>query len=127
MIEIGLLFKALSLVGGVRPAPVEPVRGHTKPQTGAGRASKAPALEPYQAACQFVSFLRAEGLTGEIAWSGPRGIWNLYLWHCDEDGQTPIAENALGAALGRLLVKTQVRDRSKGKLRRLTVYVVEPA
>lgn len=122
MLELFLL-KALSIGLGIRPAPEGPVRGQ-EPQPGAGRVSKAPALEPYQAACQFVSFLRAEGLTGEIAWSGPRGIWNLYLWHCDEDGQTPIAENALGAALGRLLVKTQVRDRSKGKLRRLTAYVV---
>jgi hypothetical protein len=120
MLELFLL-KALSIGLGVRPAPVEPVRGHTKPQTGAGRASK---LEPFEAACQFVVFLRAEGLTGEIAWSGPRGIWNLYLWFCDEEGQTPIPENHLGAALGRILVKTQVRDRSKGKLRRLTAYVV---
>jgi hypothetical protein len=123
MLELGFLLKALS-IGLVRPAPVEPVRGHIEPQTGAGRASKAPALEPYAAACLFVSFLRAEGLTGEIAWSGPRGIWNLYLWFCDEEGQTPIPENHLGAALGRILVKTQVRDRSKGKLRRLTAYVV---
>lgn len=123
MLEIGFLFKALSLVGSVRPAPVEPVRGHTKPQTGAGRARE-PALEPYEAACKFVVFLRAEGLTGEITWSGPRGIWNLYLWHCDEDGQTPIAANQLGAALGRILERKQGRDRSKGKLHRPTVYVV---
>jgi len=118
---------------GVRPAN-PPVRGDA-PQAVADRTVEvgeagcpprpvSPPLPAYAAACQFVSFLRAEGLTGEIAWSGPRGIWNLYLWHCDEDGQTPIAENALGAALGRLLVKTQVRDRSKGKLRRLTAYVV---
>ena len=50
------------------------------------------------------------------------GLWELYQWHCTDENTTPIASNTFAEALGKLCKKRLVRERSAGKLRRLTVY-----
>jgi hypothetical protein len=83
-----------------------------------------PPLPPAAAAKRFLAFLQDEGFVGDQAWGGRRGLWQTYLWHCDEDRLTPIPDNLLGEAFGKLARKRLVRDRSSGKLRRLTYYSV---
>lgn len=108
-------------------------------------------LTPMVAARRFVTWMQEMGFTGERPWNGPRrdskgrteGLWDYYLWHCDDERLTPIPDNMLGAALGELaakrrsmITKRQVRLNTKdasGKrvLYRPTYYTIaepeEPA
>lgn len=81
-------------------------------------------LLPKIAAGRFVAWLQEHGLDGDRPWAGANGVWELYLWHCDEERLTAIPDNMLGAALDRLCVKRLVRDYSSGKLRRPTYYTI---
>lgn len=89
------------------------------------RAMGAPLL-PAEAARGFVAWLYDNELYGERPFSGPDGIWALYLWHCDEVRITPTASNIFAEALGKALPRRQVTDWASGKRRRITHYAVHP-
>lgn len=103
-----------------------------------------PPRKPAVAARRFLSWLHdeiefygyAETYGREIFWAnGPKypyqdpsrpydgtGLWQFYLWHCEAENTTPIAENNFAEALGKICKKRLVPDRSTGKRRRLTAY-----
>lgn len=83
-----------------------------------------PPLPPAAAAKRFLAFLQDEEFTGDQQWAGRLGIWQLYLWHCQEHNLTPLPDNRLAEAFGKLAKKRLVRDRSSGKLKRTTWYAV---
>lgn len=81
-------------------------------------------LRPDQAAARLLAFMQANDYTGQRYWSGPYGIWNFYLWHCDEEELQPIPDQLLANALAKVCTRCQVRDRSTGEMRRLMTYVI---
>lgn len=98
----------------VTPVPIKKVR-----------AQLATPLPPRVAAKRFVVWMQEHEFHGERPWSGGDGIWAFYGWHCDDERLTAIPDNMFAAALDDLLDKRLVRDRSTGKLRRLTYYRIE--
>lgn len=88
------------------------------------RPPPAPPLAPRIAAKRFVVWMQDHGFTGEKPWGGPSGIWAFYGWHCHEANVQPVPDNMFAAALEREVNRRQVRDRSSGKLRRFTYYLI---
>jgi hypothetical protein len=86
------------------------------------RGPPSPPLPPAVAVRQFVGFLQAEGFVGDQYWSGRKGLWQLYLWHCDLENTQPLSGNVLAHALSKPALKRLARDWSTGELRRPTVY-----
>ena len=92
------------------------------------RVTPAPPPPAIVAARQFVAWMQVNGWAGQRLWRGADGIWEFYLWHCHFGDVQPVPDNVFGEALDELLQKGQARDRSTGKLQRLTYYVIpEPA
>ena len=93
-----------------------------------------PPLPARTAAKRFVAWMQEHDFVGEYPWTGHRksrfrpvtGIWDFYLWHCDEINVQPVPDNMFGDALGSVIRRRQVRDRSTGKLRRITHYMIPP-
>lgn len=83
-----------------------------------------PPMPPGGAAKRFLAWLQAGDDVGDMPWSGRKGLWQMYLLHCAEEQFTPLPENRLAEAFGKLARKRLVRDRSNGKLQRLTWYAV---
>mgnify|MGYP003648730796 CR=1 FL=1 len=104
------------------PAPAREHPPASSPRQG--KPPPAPPLAPRAAAKRFVTWMQEHGFDGDMPWGGPSGIWEFYLWHCDEVRLQPVPNNMFGDALSAVVKRRQVRDRSTGKLRRFTHYVI---
>lgn len=122
------LAPALDRCGAVDIVPAAPDVGHPAPAGGRARARSkpppGPPLAPRIAAKRFVAWMQEHDFTGELPWGGAGGIWAFYGWHCHEANVQPVPDNMFAAALERVVLRRQVRDRSTGKLRRFTYYVI---
>jgi hypothetical protein len=79
-------------------------------------------LSASDAARRFVTWMQDWGFSGSRVWSGPDGVWEYYLWQCYEEDLAPLPEQVLANALSAFAPKSEIRDRSTGKLRRLASY-----
>jgi hypothetical protein len=84
-------------------------------------------LPPAAAAREFVGWMQDFGFVGERLWGGPDGLWEYYLWHCDDIRRHRLPDNVFAHALGGLVDCRQINDRTTGKRRRLTAYTIPDA
>ncbi len=109
----------------VRQAPEQPPEPDKPPPAAPGK--------PLPTARRFIAWMQDWGFTGEYGWQvlpdakKNGSLWDWYQWHCADQNLTPIAKNKLGEALGKVCKKRLIRDRSSGKLRRLTAYRIPEA
>jgi len=116
----------LELKGRALPPPDPPGRPVPK------RAPAAPPLKPRAAAKGFVEWMQAHGFVGLFPFRGSRqdalggsdGLWDYYLLYCHELNVRPTPLNTFCEALDRIIDREVIRDRSTGRLRRLTYYRV---
>ncbi len=117
-----------------KPLPNMPGDPGTCWRDSAGRVRRVPKARqrdqpppPAAAARKFVAWMQAEGLCGERAFRGPDGIWDYYLWQCEEEGCHPLADNLFSPALKALLRHREVNDYSSGRRQRSLKYTIPAA
>jgi hypothetical protein len=101
---------------------LEPVVPQLPMPAQRGAKPKRIPLAADDAARRFVTWMQDWGFSGSRVWSGPDGIWEYYLWQCHDENLAPLPEQVLANALSAIVPKSEIRDRSSGKLRRLASY-----
>lgn len=121
--------KPLELIAGGRttagdraPLAQPPAGARRLPRRSAKPLADAPGV----AARRFIRWMQYWGYTGLMPWGGPGkdGVWEYYLWHCSDEGKTPVHEYELGEAMAKLTERRIVHDRSTGKRRRISHYQI---